>query len=208
MKIMLFAVLCPECEYHIPEDSSYCPRCGRKVTTLQKSSSSTDFPIWEGNLINIRHQQAQERISQPHSTLRSQEEVCKCLGTIDGMMCGTYYFASSVKRNGGCARRDCRNSFENGPKIVMDWGNKKRIEHEESYTFLRAIIGLLGLFLLILGIAEEPVSVLIGILLIFGAIIPFKSTKYEYEEVTFQLVRRSEIPKNAIDPWTQKSILD
>jgi hypothetical protein len=220
---MNIAIVCPGCGYEIPEHLSRCPRCGYEVATIRSPSGSADFTIWEGDytVVDIQHsdrpsklpppsrgnQYPQKSIGpyKPSSPLNS--EVCKCLGTIEGTPCNTYYFVSSVKRHRGCARRDCSNSFENNPKIIVDRGTEKVTDHKEDYSWLNVSFGVTGLIILLICIAEESILALLGIVLLIMAIIPYSYTRHEREKVTFQLVRRSEIPKSAKDPWTQRDIL-
>lgn len=222
---MSIAVVCPRCGYEVPEHFLRCPRCGYKIGTIGQLSD-TEFPIWEGDFTVVDIQQSErsprpqypypadtrydERSPRPPATPPHPRdyEVCRCLGTIEEAICGTYYFVSSVIAHEGCARRDCSNSYENNPKICIDWGDKKVIEHKESYLGLRAFLGVLSLISFLFGLAENSLGVLLGIIFLSSAIIPYGSTKREYEKVAFQLVRRSEIPRNARDPWKQKNILE
>jgi len=203
---MSISIICPQCDYEIPEHFSRCPRCGYSITTIRQPVSD-DFRVWEGDytVVDVKYDKRDHR--PPKSAYPQNYEVCKCLGTIDEMECGTYYFVSSVMAHGGCARRDCSNSFENGIKVTVDWGDKKASEHKGGYTWLNVLLGMTGLVMFLIGVADESAVIVLGIILFIVAAIPYGSAKREYEKVNFQLVKRSDIPRSAKDPWKQTNIL-
>lgn len=218
---MRIAILCPRCGYEVPEHASCCPKCGYRVEKIRRPLfSSTDFRIWEGDPEFSVVSPTQERPSKAPSprvyyTKKRTEQVspsyqtanvCKCLGSIEGMTCGTYYFVSSVKDHGGCARRDCSNSRDNDPEIVIGWGERKPVGSKKDYTALRVFLGIIGFIILIAGIAEESPAAFLGTIFFIVAVIPYGSERRKDKKVTFQLVRKDDIPKGAKDPWKQKNI--
>lgn len=208
----------PNCNHKIPSDTCLCLICGYGYNNQQRPSREEDFPIWEGELSrdNIHNHGKSSRYPHekthkiPNRSVHSKRgEVCKCLGKVDGTDCNTYYSVSSIKRHGGCARRDCSNSFENSPRIVIGQGKKVRIEYEESDVTINIFLGIMGLFILLIGVAAGSGIFILGIIVIGVAVsIPHTRKTQRYENVNFRLVNRSQVPKNAKDPWTQKKIIE
>lgn len=189
-------------------DFMTCLRCGFRFNSRESPTQEDDFPIWEGE--SIPTNQFPERSPQyPHDipTYPKESEICKCLGKIEGIDCNTYYFVSSVKKHGGCARRDCTNSFENKPEIIIGWENEIRREHKKDNSFFNVVFVLLGISLLISGLAIESFIALLGfIFMILGFVMPSSSTSIRYDKVNFKFVKKSDVPTHARDPWTQRDI--
>lgn len=190
-----------------------CPKCGSTFST-QEYSSEEDFPIWEGdfNATDIQYPEKgskdlNERSPKPPgSHAQHESEICKCLGTVEKIDCNTYYFVSSVKSHGGCARRDCSNSFENNPRIALGWENEIRKEYEKSNSGQNVTLIIVGIVLMLMGTAN-PIFIAFGIfILLLGILLPWSSKGVRYEKINFRLVKKTDVPKHAKDPWTQRSI--
>ena len=207
--------ICPKCGHEIPTDALICPRCNRYCGPSENGNSNEDFQIWEGGSSSSQNRYASSKSSYSSQKIPvhdsvSDKEVCKCLGTIGGIACNTYYFVSSVKKHGGCARRDCSNSFENKPKIVF--GNSEyshNILTEDDYS-LNIIFGFLGVATVIIGGLVENLIIagLGGLSVLLAFLIP-KQEKVEkiLMKVNFRLISKHEIPTHAKDPWTQQKII-
>jgi hypothetical protein len=207
--------VCPRCKSRVPRRFGYCPTCGARIDT-EDSRPDDDFIIWEGPVYDPTYRsdykdnqfQKKDPYSVSNST-RSGYEVCKCLGTIEGVPCGTYYFESSIRRHGGCARRDCSNSFENRREVVVGKETREVIERENEHVGLRITLAIVGFIFLILGsITLFPASVILGVAVFLLALLPYGSKKQEEKVVDFQIVNVSEINPDTRDPWTQQKILE
>jgi hypothetical protein len=196
---MVTEKICSNCNRKIPSDADYCPICGFRLTNRPFSE---EFIKWD-----------EEEESKNYKTFynppSATQEICKCIGKIDGILCNTYYYVSSIKNHGGCARRDCSNSFENNPKVTIDWGDEIYREYKDSHPGLNILVGLIGVVALVLGIAYGSIVLILGLFFILLAfMIPYEKKGRRKEKVTFKLVNKFEVPRNAKDPWTQKKILE
>jgi hypothetical protein len=204
--------MCSKCGYEIPADSLICPRCNRYCGTEENTTRNRDFQIWEGEYSSSQDRSVSSSYSyasQKKTTPVSNKEACKCLGKIEGIACNTYYFVSSVKNHGGCARRDCSNSFENNPKIIFGKSEYTHNTSSEADYSRNVILGLLGVAIVIMGGVAENLGIAIvgGLFVLLAFIIPAQE-KIEkiLMKVNFQLVPIHEIPTHAKDPWTQQNI--
>ena len=203
--------MCSRCGYEIPADSLICPRCNRYCGTEENTIRNRDFQIWEGEYSSSQNRRTPSLryASQKKTSQDSDKEVCKCLGKIEGIACNTYYFVSSVKNHGGCARRDCTNSFENKLKIIFGKSKYAHKTTSEADYSRNIIFGLLGVVIVIMGgVAENlGIAILGGLFVLVAFFIPAQE-KIEkiLMKVNFQLVPNNEIPTHAKDPWTQQKI--
>lgn len=199
MRIVVTEKVCSNCNRKIPSDSDYCPICGFKLTDRPFSE---EFIRWD-------EEKKTSNSKTSYNPSSTTQEICKCIGKIDGIVCNTYYYVSSIKNHGGCARRDCSNSFENNPKVTIDWGYEIYREYKDSDPGPNILMGLIGFLALILGIAYVSVVLFLGLFFILLAfLIPYEKKGQRKEKVSFKLVNKFEVPKNAKDPWTQKKIWD